>query len=59
MASSTLPVKLLDILQDCKAEQRDQQVVVLGQVKCFSGHLGLPKLPALCTDRHSVCEAKL
>lgn len=33
MAGAQLPVKLLDLLGYGKVEQRDQQVVVLGQVK--------------------------
>ena len=33
MAGVQLPVKLLDLLRHSKAEQRDQQVVVLGQVE--------------------------
>lgn len=33
IAGSELPVRLLDMLQNSKAEHLDQQVVVIGQVK--------------------------
>lgn len=33
IAGLVLPVRLLDVMQNCKAEHLDQQVIVLGQVK--------------------------
>lgn len=55
VASAGLPVKLLDILQDCKAEQRDQQVVVLEQVKCCMPAVGSGPCCWLHTQSENVC----
>ena len=59
MPSEKVLVKLMHIMLDCKAEQRDQQVVVLGQVKmllyaalcCSMPATGAAQVPAVQLHR--------